>query len=101
MKQKPSVWALVWLRNTIKYDIKLLYGVFLHPQAPIKLKLAIIWIILYIVAPIDIIPDWIFGLWIIDDVTIVLLGIKRIKKNIPQKIKDEIDGKVIVMDKRD
>lgn len=100
MKNKPSIWFLLWIWQTIKHDIILLYRALLHPEISINIKLAIIWLVLYIIAPIDIIPDRIFWLWIIDDAVVIYYVVKRIKKNIPQKIKDELDWKVIVINKK-
>ena len=100
MKNKPTVWFLVWLWQTVKHDAVLLYRAFRHPQVSINVKLAMIGVIIYIIAPIDILPDWILGFWLIDDLGVIILVIKRIKKNIPQKLKDELDWKIIVMDKK-
>ncbi len=100
MKTKPTAWFILWLWQTIKNDIVLLYRAFRHPDVSINIKLAMIWIILYIIAPIDILPDWILWFWLIDDLGIIILVVKRIKKNIPQKLKDELDWKIIVMDKK-
>lgn len=100
MKQRPSLWFAVWLWQTFKHDIKLLYGALLHPDTPFKVKLAMAWIILYILSPIDIIPDRIVWAGILDDITVIIYWVKRIIRNIPKKVADEIDGKIIVMNKK-
>lgn len=91
---------IVWLWRTLKHDAVLMYRAFIHPEVSIALKLAMIWIIVYAVAPIDILPDWILWFWIIDDVWIIILVVKRIIKQLPSKIKDELEWKIIVMDKK-
>ena len=98
MRQKKDIWFLVTLWHTIKNDAIFLYRVLVHPKSSIWAKIAILWLIVYVISPIDIIPDRLFIIWSLDDVAVIIYVIHFIKKNIPPKLKDEILWKTIIID---
>jgi len=55
------------------------------PATPFRLKLAAILLALYVVSPIDILPDWLVLLGIVDDVTLLALGIPALLKFVPDR----------------
>ncbi len=62
------------------------YGrLFFHPDTPWYVKTILALAGLYLISPVDLIPDWIIGLGIVDDIVVVplLLSIayRLLKKN--------------------
>jgi len=57
-----------------------------HPATPRFLKVAAIFLLLYAISPIDLIPDWIPVLGWMDDVTILALGIGALLRRIPPSV---------------
>ena len=55
------------LWKTIKGDITLLYRALKHPKTSVRVKVLIVGLVIYVVSPLDIIPGWILGIGIIDD----------------------------------
>ena len=66
-----------------------------YREIPKKSLLAIIGAILYFVSPIDLIPDFILVLGLIDDVAIISLAIKQVGSDIEKfkEWKNELDNK--------
>lgn len=98
MKSQKNIWGLLALWNIIKHDSIFLYRVLLHPRSWTTVKLAIIGLIVYVLSPIDIIPDRLFILGAIDDLAVIVYIMKFIKKHTPPKVKDEIEWKIIIVD---
>ncbi len=44
-----------------------------HKETPLRAKAMIVFAILYLLSPLDLVPDWITGLGLLDDLTIVSL----------------------------
>lgn len=57
----------IWQR--IESWAKLLF----HKETPLRAKAIIVFAILYLLSPLDLVPDWITGLGLLDDLTIVSL----------------------------
>ncbi|MGR5988415.1 YkvA family protein [Bacillus sanguinis] len=66
-----------------------------YREIPKKALLAIIGAILYFVSPIDLIPDVILGLGLVDDVAVISLAIKQVSDEIEKfkEWKNELDNK--------
>lgn len=82
--------------NQKRYTI--LLSAFLHPQVPTIAKIAMIAVVIYTISPVDIIPWRILWLGILDDITIIYLGIKYIKKLIPQRLHATLNKTIIDAD---
>jgi len=67
--------------NTIVYYIRL----FFHPNTPRYIKAILIAAGIYLISPVDLIPDWIGVLGIVDDIAVVPslvgLALNLLKKN--------------------
>lgn len=63
----------------LKNDIVFLYNTLLNPQTEKKIKIIIIWLVLYVLSPIDIISDMFPILWQLDDIAIILFATNWIK----------------------
>jgi len=46
---------------------------FFHPETPWIVKAILVVAGLYLISPVDLIPDWIVGLGIVDDIAVVSL----------------------------
>jgi len=55
-------------------------------RSPWSAKLLFLALVAYVVSPIDLIPDFILVLGLIDDVVIVAFGLKMIRKLIPAEV---------------
>lgn len=85
----------IWLRQTIKNDANLLFKALIDKKTPLLPRTLIIILILYIISPFDIIPDWLLVLGIVDDLLVIGLFTKLIKQLLPKKLKEEFSGKII------
>lgn len=83
------------LRENIKSDASLLFNALIDKKTPLFPRVLIIVLILYVISPMDILPDWILLLGIADDVVVIALFTKWIKSLLPKKLKDEFSGNVI------
>ena len=86
-KRVAVLWALV------KSDARLLWAAVRHPQAPLWLKLGTAGIVLYLVSPIDIIPDFIPFFGLVDDIVLVPLAIRFLLRHLPAFIRADIEGR--------
>lgn len=76
--------SLLW--TVLRGDARQLWAALRHPAAPGWLKLGVALIVLYVVSPIDFIPDFIPGLGIMDDVVLVPMAIRWLLKRLPPEI---------------
>jgi uncharacterized membrane protein YkvA (DUF1232 family) len=76
--------AMLW--SLVRGDARALWFALRHPAAPGWLKLGALGIVLYLLSPIDLIPDWIPVLGVMDDVILVPLAIRFLLKRLPPDI---------------
>lgn len=69
--------------------VRLLYGLVTDPRVALVDKLLVFGAIAYIIAPVDLIPDWIPFLGEVDDVYILVIALQRLISNA---------GRVVVLD---
>ena len=55
-------------------------------RVPLWSKLPLILLPLYVVSPIDLVPDFLFGLGQIDDLVVVLLGLQLFVRLCPPQV---------------
>ena len=72
------------LFRAVGRDILVLWYACRNPATPFRLKLVAILLGLYVFSPIDIVPDWLALLGLVDDVTLLALGIPVLLKFIPE-----------------
>jgi uncharacterized membrane protein YkvA (DUF1232 family) len=66
---------------------RLVWRLFRDQRVPLWVKAIPPLLLLYLLSPIDLIPDWLFpGLGELDDVAIILLGLKLFVEMAPQQI---------------
>ncbi|WP_136417942.1 DUF1232 domain-containing protein [Herbaspirillum sp. ST 5-3] len=71
------------LIRAVGRDIVVLWYACRNPATPAIVKLAAVLIALYVISPIDLIPDWLVVLGLVDDVTLVALGIPALLRLVP------------------
>ena len=76
--------TLLW--TVVRGDARQLWGALRHPAAPGWLKMGTALIALYLFSPIDILPDFIPGLGIVDDLVLVPLAIRWMLKRLPADV---------------
>lgn len=79
-RRVSMLWALV------RGDARRLWFALRHPAAPAWLKVGTALIVLYVVSPIDLIPDVIPFFGIMDDVVLVPFAIRWLLKRLPAEI---------------
>ena len=80
--------GLLWV--LVKGDARLLWRALKHPQSPSWLKWGAAGIVLYLVSPIDLIPDVIPFLGVMDDIVIVPLAIRWLLGKLPGVVLEDI-----------
>jgi uncharacterized membrane protein YkvA (DUF1232 family) len=80
--------AVLW--SLVKGDARLLWRALRHPDAPGWLKLGVIGIVLYVLSPIDLIPDVIPVVGVLDDIVIVPLAIRWLLNRLPASLRADI-----------
>ena len=76
--------TLLW--TVLRGDARQLWSALRHPAAPGWLKLGTVLIVLYVLSPIDLIPDFIPGFGFLDDIVLVPLAIRWLLKRLPPEI---------------
>jgi len=80
MKRLTLLWTLV------RGDARQLWFALRHPAAPRWLKIGAVLIVLYVLSPIDLIPDAIPFVGVLDDIVLVPLAIRWLLKRLPPEI---------------
>ena len=84
-------WSVLWL--VVKGDAKRLWYALQHPDAPRWLKGGTALLLLYLVSPIDLIPDVIPVFGLLDDVIIIPAAIRWMLKRLPAHVREHVDGR--------
>jgi uncharacterized membrane protein YkvA (DUF1232 family) len=92
-RRAPSFWAAV-IRQ-----LRLAWRLFWDRRVPLGTKLLPLAVIVYVLSPIDLLPDYIIGLGQLDDLTLLLLGVQVFTMICPravvEAILEEMQGDVI------
>jgi uncharacterized membrane protein YkvA (DUF1232 family) len=78
---------LVMLWRLVRGDARRLWFALRHPAAPTWLKVGTALIVVYVLSPIDLIPDAIPLLGIVDDLVLVPLAMRWLLARLPQEIR--------------
>jgi uncharacterized membrane protein YkvA (DUF1232 family) len=76
--------ALLW--TVLRGDAQTLWFALRHPDAPRWLKVGTAMIVLYVISPIDLIPDVLPVVGLVDDLVLVPLAIGWLLKRLPPEI---------------
>ncbi len=76
--------TLLW--TVLRSDARQLWFALRHPDAPSWLKWGTALIALYLLSPIDLIPDFLPVIGMVDDIVLVPLAIRWLLKRLPPHI---------------
>jgi len=76
--------TLLW--TVLRGDARTLWFALRHPAAPGWLKLGTAMIVLYVFSPIDVVPDFLPFVGIVDDVVLVPLAVRWLLRRLPPEI---------------
>ena len=85
--------AVLW--SVVRGDARLLWLALKHPLSPGWLKPAVALMVLYVLSPVDLIPDVIPLLGLVDDVVLLPLAIRFVLKRLPLRVRDDIAGRTV------
>jgi uncharacterized membrane protein YkvA (DUF1232 family) len=77
--------ALLW--TVLRGDARQLWFALRHPAAPRWLKVGAAMIVLYVLSPIDFIPDVIPLFGLMDDIVVVPFAIRWLLKRLPPELR--------------
>ena len=80
--------ALLW--TVVRGDARMLWRALKHPLQPRWLKPVVALVALYVLSPVDFIPDFIPLLGVIDDIVLVPLAMRFILGKLPVALRAEI-----------
>jgi uncharacterized membrane protein YkvA (DUF1232 family) len=79
-KRLTMLWTLV------RGDARQLWFALRHPLAPTWLKVGTALVVLYVLSPIDLIPDFIPVIGVVDDLVLVPLAIRWLLRRLPPEL---------------
>ncbi len=85
--------AVLW--TLVRVDARLIWRALQHPLSPHWLKWGVAGVLLYLVSPVDFIPDFIPFLGVLDDIVLVPLAIRWLLNKLPQRVRDDIEKKTV------
>jgi uncharacterized membrane protein YkvA (DUF1232 family) len=91
-KQPPVHKLKASIKGAFK-QFRIIRRALVHPQVPWHAKAVAGCAVLYVVSPIQIVPNFIPIIGQMDDVLVVALGIKYLRRYVPQRVLDECESK--------
>ncbi len=88
-KRLSVLWAVV------RGDARLLWRALRHPLAPGWLKPAVLLLVAYVLSPVDLIPDVVPLLGVVDDVVLLPLAIRFLLRRLPAALRAEIGAAAV------
>jgi len=82
---RPEDTEVSWLREIIR-QIRLAWRLFWDPRVSWALKLIPPATLVYLISPLDILPDVTLGLGQLDDIAVILLGVKLFVELAPAEV---------------
>jgi uncharacterized membrane protein YkvA (DUF1232 family) len=82
--------AVLW--SVVRGDARLLWRALRHPLAPGWLKLGAVGIVLYVISPVDLIPDVIPFVGVLDDIVLVPVAMRYLLKRLPAALRADIES---------
>jgi uncharacterized membrane protein YkvA (DUF1232 family) len=76
--------TLLW--SLVRGDARQLWWALRHPAAPVWLKVGTGLIVLYVLSPIDLIPDVLPVIGVVDDLVLVPLAIRFLLSRLPPEL---------------
>ena len=85
---------VVVLWRLVRGDARRLWFALRHPAAPAWLKVGTALLVLYLLSPVDLLPDTIPLLGIVDDLIIIPFAIRWLLSRLPAHIREEAERRV-------
>jgi uncharacterized membrane protein YkvA (DUF1232 family) len=79
-----TLWALV------RRDARQLWSALKHPLAPRWLKVGTALLVLYLLSPIDLIPEYVPLLGVVDDLVLIPLAVRFLLNRLPAAVRHDI-----------
>jgi uncharacterized membrane protein YkvA (DUF1232 family) len=89
----PKRLVLLW--TLLRSDARQLWRALRHPASPAWLKWAVAGLALYLLSPVDLLPDFIPILGLVDDLVLIPLAIRFLLGKLPAHVKRDIDGRTV------
>ncbi len=83
----------------LKIETLAMYYAIRHPKTSWKMRLVLVFILLYAASPIDIIPDFIPVLGMLDDIVIIAAGLWLARRFIPDTVMGECRERARTIDR--
>ncbi len=80
--------SVLW--SVVKGDARLLWRALRHPLSPRWLKLGTAGLVLYLISPVDLIPDVVPVLGVLDDVVILPMAVRWMLARLPGRVRTDI-----------
>jgi uncharacterized membrane protein YkvA (DUF1232 family) len=85
--ESEAMWKrLMLLWTVLRGDARQLWFALRHPGAPGWLKLGTALIALYVLSPVDLLPDFLPFIGVVDDIVLVPLAIRWLLRRLPPEI---------------
>ncbi len=84
--------AVLW--SVIRGDARRLWFALRHPAAPRWLKVGTALIVLYLLSPVDLLPEAIPLLGVVDDLVLVPLAIRWLLSRLPAEVRGDVERRV-------
>ncbi|HSI58191.1 MAG TPA: YkvA family protein [Ideonella sp.] len=84
-KRLSALWLLV------RGDARALWFALRHPQAPAWLKVGTGLVLLYLVSPIDLIPDVVPFFGVVDDLVLIPAAIRLMLRRLPPQVREHAE----------
>ncbi len=86
---------LLLLWTLVRGDALRLWRALRHPASPPWLKWATAGLVLYLLSPVDLLPDFIPLLGLVDDLVLIPLAIRAMLNRLPPQVRADIDGRTV------
>lgn len=85
--------AVLW--TVVRGDARQLWLALRHPLSPRWLKPAVALMVIYVISPVDFIPDVIPLLGVVDDVVLVPLAMRFLLRRLPAAVRADIGSRSV------
>ena len=79
------------LLGTAGRDLARLWYACRHPATPTKVRAGALLLLAYVISPIDLLPEWIPLVGIVDDITLAALAIPLLMRMVPDQARLDAD----------
>lgn len=80
--------AMIW--TVVRGDARLAWRALRHPQAPGWFKLGLAGLALYLVSPVDLIPDLLPVVGVVDDLVLIPLVLGWLLRQLPARLRADL-----------